>query len=345
MSSSLFRKLLLDYFPTPRFLEMPAVGLDISDEMIRFAELKRVHDHFELEAFGQQAIDPDIIEEGYIKNKNELIKVLISFRRKYGLHFIKALFPEEKAYLFKTQIPIMPESEIRGAIQFKIEENVPVPLTDAVFDYRIIKTPAQGEMHIDVGVTVVHAKVVESYLGVFRAAGLVPLEFRTEAQAITHAVIPRRDDDTYIIVAVRETKIVVAIVSHHVVHFTSTLPMGRDDVIASMNKTENVKESSNKIFLSLVSASDSIKEEIQKLFTYWEDRADAKGDNVKHIILLGSGALHGLNQYLSEVFSIPVHIANAWENTLSFNDTVPPITQEESLDYAPALGLALPYDL
>lgn len=196
MSSSSFKKLFSAVFPPPRFLEMPSVGFDISDEVIRFAELKRSGSHYDIGIFGAEPLPKDIIEEGYIKDKEGFAKVLGSLRKKHNLTFIKASLPDEKAYLFKTQIPVMDEMDIRGAIQYKIEENVPLSLKDAVFDYRIISRSQKaddGSLHMDVGVTVMHAKVVTNYINAFHAAGLIPLELRTEAQAIAHTIIAGRD--------------------------------------------------------------------------------------------------------------------------------------------------------
>ncbi len=67
---------------------------------------------------------------------------------------------------------------------------MPIALADSVFDYRIISREDHDSLHIDVGVTVVHSKVVASYLNAFKAAGLVALQLRTEAHSIAHALIP-----------------------------------------------------------------------------------------------------------------------------------------------------------
>jgi type IV pilus assembly protein PilM len=173
-----------------------------------------------------ETIPDDVIEEGYVKNKEALTAALSSLQKKHGLRFVNASLPEEKAYLFKTQIPYMDVADIRNALRFKIEENVPVPLADAVFDYRFVKEPQKGDTQIDIGVAVIHAKVVSSYLDVIHAAGLVPLEFRIESQAIAQAVIPHGSKDTGILVAVRETKTVMAIISHGVIQYSTTVAVG-----------------------------------------------------------------------------------------------------------------------
>ena len=353
------RTSFLDIFPTPRFLEMPTVGLDISDHMIRFIELKRVSSRFELGRYGKEVLPKDVIEEGYIKDKKKFIEILSSIQQKYNLSFIKASLPEEKSYLFKIELPMMDEHDIRGALQFKIEENVPISLADAVYDYRILKTPQPGDKTLRVSVTVVHTKVVSSYLEAFNAAKLTPVELQIESQAFSHAAIPNDALETYILISMRENRTVLAIVSEREVQFTSTLAIGGDSIADSIGKNLNVDAAevekiregkevreSNEMFLSLVNAASALRDEVQKLLAYWDNHSQEHGHNrtIEKIIISGSDAMLGLDDYLSRSLNMKATIADPWVNILKINDYIPPITLREALDYLPALGLALPYD-
>jgi type IV pilus assembly protein PilM len=353
------RSSFLDIFPTPRFLEMPYVGLDISDHALRFVELKRVGQRFELGHYGSENFAKDIIEEGYIKDRVKFTEVLTSFQKKYNLSFIKASLPEEKSYLFKTEIPMMDESDIRDALQFKIEENVPISLADAVYDYRILKIPEPGDKTLKVSVTVVHTKMVGSYLEAFKSAGLTPLELQVESQALAHAAIPYDASETFILISMRENRTVLAIVSQQEVQFTSTLAIGGDTIAASIGKNLNVDAAeiekiregkevreSNEMFLSLVNAASALRDEVQKLLAYWDNHSQEHGHNrtIEKIIISGSDALLGLDDYLSRSLDMKASIADPWVNILKVKDYIPPLTLREALDYLPALGLALPYD-
>ncbi len=119
MSSSLFRKIFTNLFPPPRFLQMPSVGFDISDKFIRIADIKRAGKGIEFGLFVEEPIPDGVIEEGFIKDKDEFKKVLTAIRKKHGLYFVQVSMPDEKAYLFRTQIPVMDEADIRGVLQFK----------------------------------------------------------------------------------------------------------------------------------------------------------------------------------------------------------------------------------
>lgn len=353
------KKVISDFFPPPRYLEMPSVGLDISDEVVRFVGLTRKNGYFEPGQYGEKQIPKDVIEEGYIKDKVTLTKILTELRKENNLRFVRASLPEDKAYLFRTQIPVMEESDIRSAVQFKIEENAPVPIAEAVFDYSLIHEPKPGDTHMDIAVTVLHTKVVQNYLSVMKDAGFIPLKLRIESQAIAHAVIPYADPKTYLIVAIRETKTVITIKSRNVIQFSSTIPIGGESIRNSIQKSFSVGEKeaedirsgkvikdSHEMFQTLANAASVLRDEIQKLLTYWESHTDEKdGNRIVHgIILTGSDVLIGLDKYLAASFTVPVSIANAWVNILSLDEYLPQITERQSLDYIPALGLALPYD-
>jgi type IV pilus assembly protein PilM len=354
MSFSFGKKIFTDLFPPPQFLAMPTVGLDISDECVRVIKLRKRSYYYELDFFASQHIPQGILGEGYINDKASLTKILTELKREHGFHFIVASLPEDKSYLFKTKSPVMSERDVRNALQFKIEENVPVSLKDAVFDFTVLPF-APGSKELDLTVTVLHRKVVESYLEVFHGAGLVPLRLMTESQAMVQALIPEGDLDTHILVIVRETKTVLLIVAGGAIHFTSTVQVGGNDISESLKKElhmsdEDIKhlkqgkdiKNKKEMFESVVNAASVLRDEIQKLFSYWENRGG--GTPVHHLLLGGSDSLVGLDAYLARSFTVPVSIANVWKHITPLGEYVPQLTRQESLDYIPALGLALSHD-
>jgi len=347
---------LLDFFPPPQFLLMSSVGVDLSDEAVRFLQLKPRGSYVELGMFGEQKIPRGLIEEGYIKDKRGLIDVLKNFQQSHGFKFIKASLPEEKAYLFRTSVPMMDEGDIHDALQFKIEENVPVGLRDAVYDYRFLKKPESHDKELHLNVTVMHIKVVSSYLEVFAAAGFTPLKLHVESQAVARSIIGTNEPGTFIIVALRETKTILAIVSDAEVQFTSTIPIGGRSIIEAIKKNFSVNEDeaekirsgkelkeSTEMFLSLVSAATALRDEIQKLYAYWDSRSGeiGRGQNIQEVRLAGADALLGLDHYLGRSLNVPVSIADPWKNVYTSHDGIPPLTRRESLDFVSAIGLSL----
>lgn len=349
-------------FPPPAFLTMPAVGVDISDNSIKFLELLDTRHGKILGKFGESSIPSGIVSEGELRDVEKLAEVLKSLRKDNDLSFIRASLPEEKAYLFQTYVPdTQDERQIKSTIEFKLEEHVPISPKDAVFDYEVLNLHTDGSSHIDVGVAVYPRRTIEKYTTAFHKAGLMPLSFEIEAQAIANAVIKDGDPGTYMIIDFGETRTGLFIVSECMLAFTSTLDVkGRELTNAVVkhlsvepsqaerikNESGLIKNKENKeLFSALMDTVLTLKEEIQKHYRYWHTRVDDKGQRihkVDKIILCGGNAnLAGLPEYLSGSLKIKVERGNVWTNTFSLDDIIPEIDRHHSLSYTTAIGLAL----
>lgn len=341
--------LFLELFPTPRFLEMAAIGLDISDEKVRFAELKRRHGRLELGAYGETALAQGIVEDGFIRDKEALSKALSSLRVKHGLCFANVSLPEEKSYFFKIELPAVDDADLRDAVAFHIEENVPIALKDSVYDQAALR---RTDSKVEAGVTVLHRNVTSSYLESVRGAGLEPVSLQVESHALARALVPSDFRDPCIVAMLRAGKTVIAIVFDGHVQFTSTIPIGGEAIVAAIGKeldesaeaVRGTKESrdSNRMFMALVNAASTLRDEVQKLIGYWAKHDDGSGAPIRKIFLAGKDVSLGLDAYLGRSLAVPCVVANPWANVAPLGSYLPPMTLEESLEYAAAIGLALP---
>jgi Tfp pilus assembly PilM family ATPase len=343
------KKSFLDHFPPPRFLEMPAFGFDIADEAIRIAHIrKKTGGRFHLETFGTIPLPDGLIVGGDIADVPALTTIVTDIKEKFGIEYVKASVPEQKSYLFKTELPFMSDQDIRNAIRFKIEENVPVALNDAVFDYHYIhpphRNPAAPNEKMQIGVAVADARIINQYLEVFQNAGITPLKFRTQSQGVAHAVIRPTDPETFIVITFKKKETVFSIVSQHVVQYSSTLAISGEIIARSIEGYAHPSAPRDEgVFMSLMSSAAMLKDEILKIEAFWKKLGDPAYPHIRKILLCGAYALRGIDTYLASSTSMPVRIADVWTNILSVEDEVPPLPMSESLDYATALGLALPY--
>ncbi len=342
---------------------MPAVGLDISDDAVSVLELVRHKQEFAVGRFGRRVFPRGSISGGYIHDKDAVVGEIRKLKDALKLDFVNASLSEEKAYLFETKIPRVTRKEIRGVLEFKLEENVPIAASEAIFDYTLIAAPGHepGDS-ITAGVTVLPKKVVETYSELLNDAGLVPLSFEIEAQAISRAVIEKGDRGTYLLVNFGESKTGLFIVSNEVVHFTSTVSIGGVHITQAIAKYLSVsieeagrikheyasfknKKNSN-LFLSLMNVVSALKDEINKLSVYWRTHQCSDGvlgHKIHQIVLCGRDAgLEGFADYLALAFENTVVVGNVWQNVFSLGDYVPPLGLDDSLDFAAAVGLALP---
>lgn len=317
MSQSLFSKI----FPPPKYLVMNHAGLDISDDSIHCLEYgTTIHGH-KIEKHFQIQLPQGLIEGGDIKNEKELEKILGNLDKEIDLKYVKVSLPEEKAYLFQTEVPNVGRKAIEQNIESKLEANVPLSTIDAVFYYDL--WPGKEKVStLRASVSVVARSYVENMIGLLRRCGMVPVAFEVVPKSIARAVIDDEDKNSQIIIHLMNYKTGIYIVSGGIVCFTSTVNWGR--------KSEEKKD------------VDSLAKEINRVYSYWISHGDGYPD-IDSIIIVGadSGKYENLLQNVVSGANLKVSSAEVWKNSFDINTYLPPIKQEDSADFVVAAGLAL----
>ena len=342
------------HFPPPRFLVQPAVGLAISDQAVRFVLLK----HFDGGGlkpiiYGERALPAGSLAGGDVVQAKEIIETLKELKKGWPTFYAAVSVSEEKAFLFKTEVPLMTEQHIRGNLDLHLEEFVPIVSREAVFDFELIGPSKVKADSLDVGVAVLPQKIVAHFVGIVEAAGIKPLSFEVEPQAVARALIRRDDKRTILIINFGNATTGLAIVSRNVVQYSSTLNIGGNAFSAALRKSiateDGVAGGNTEKFSSLLGTLSVLRDEVNRLLTYWQEHrllADgvsaAASDKIEAIILCGrDSSINGFGEYISANVNLPVTIGNVWTNAFSFDDYVPAIQFNDSLGYAAAVGLAL----
>ncbi len=305
-------------FPPPKFLAMNHAGLDISDDAIRCLEYGSTISGNILERFHTFDFKEGIFEGGEIKDELAFVDALKKMNEKAQLSYVKVSIPEEKAYLFQTEVAGGTLDEIRQNIEFKLEENVPIPVSEALFYFDILPMPITGGT-LRASVSVVSQTYIEKYISILSSAGMLPISFELTPKAIARSIIAKNNKDTHIIVHFMNKKTAFYVVSEGVVCFSSTL------IINDETKAE------------------SLKKELTRIYQYWITHA-GENPSVHDVILVGKDAEKYetlLNNPIAGV-NIDVQVANVWANSFDINLYVPPISKDDSLAYAVSSGLAMP---
>ncbi len=354
----MFKNLFNRFFPTPAFLSMLSFGLDISDESIKFISFTFTKDGIRLKKYGERKIPPGIIESGKIKDPKRLEEILLSLRKEEGIKSVRVSLPEEQIYLFKMYLDKTELTNIRESIELSLEEHIPVPAPDTIFDYEILSEDVNT---LQVQVAAIPKSVIQNYLSVFKNSSIFVPSFELEAQATSRAVIKRGDLDTYMIVDFGAKRTGIFIISQGIVVFTSTLDVGGEmlnsllqtNLKVSSQEAEEIKKThglqknveNKEIFDVLLKSVSVLRGEIEKHLLYWHTHKDKEGKNnlpIKKIILCGGDSnLIGLSDYLSIGLKRKVENANVWINILDTKKETPQINFKQSLSFATTIGLAL----
>jgi type IV pilus assembly protein PilM len=353
-----FSHVIQKLFPAPSFVRMPALSVDISDDVIRFATLNRRNGILALGQSGEHTLPKDVIVSGVVRDVPGFVSALKTIQQKTKATWVRFSLPEEHAYVFSIVLPKAALPHLEEAIRLQIEDQVPLPESEISFGYEIFR---EHEDSLLIGVTAFPKEIVETYTHAFLSAGFRPLVGELEVHALSRVVVPRHDSGTYILVDYGKNRSGFSIIVSGVIVFTSTLDIGSDSLTESIAKyfkisqeeAETIKQSRGLLnntddqdyFFTVINNISALRDEINKHYLYWHTahgKLPGVSGTINGMYLVGGGSLlPGFAEYLSSTMHMPVTVASVWKNILSFDDMIPELSQEESLSYATALGLAL----
>ncbi len=348
-------------FPIPKYLELSTVGIDISDTSIKFAELSPSVKGYRLSKCGDVSLAAGIIVSGKIVNKEALIDTLSKIRKDNNFTYVYASLPEEETFVVRMSVPWVKKSELHGSIELLLEEYIPLPVDQVIFDYEIYHEPKTPQENYILGVFISPKNLAADYTSVLQMAGFQVAGLEVEVQSASRALVSSNDGGTYMVVDIGKTRTGFSIVSQGAVLFASTIKsVSGDSLTRAIEKSLNVSyeeaeqlkikkgllySPNNKtVFDALIPAISALKDEMGRLYIYWQNMRESHevGVGISKILFYGGQAtLPGMTEYLSVNFYAPVEIGNPWSSFMDISQEIPPLDFNNSLRYVTAIGLAL----
>ncbi len=349
--------LLTTLFPIPQFFALPAVGIDFSDAAMRYVELAPITNGVAPKRFGEVMIPAGCMQGGRVADEKLFTEFLRTVKKEYKFEFVRVAIPESQVYLFTLSVDIAAANDIRAAIELVIEDNIPLRAAETIFDFSILKTSGTA---IIVQVVAVSEATATTLHNCFINAGMKPMSFELDAQAIGRAVLPTSSRGCRMIVDIGAHRTGIIITTEGSVVYTATIEFGGEmlsKIISTklaitpaeaeeLKKTVGLSHSpEHAAFFEVLSASIvPLKDEINRRYFYWQEKKEQLGGfpSIETIYICGGHSnLHGLNDYLGATLKLPVMQANPWVNCFSFDEYIPEIPFETSMSYVTAVGLAL----
>ncbi len=317
------RSLFFRLFPPPQLLLTPHAGLEISDDAIRFIEYRHTSTGTTIGSFDTHALPQGLVNGGDIQDEKELIKLLSEFAGTHHISRVKVSLPEEKAYLFQTDVPTTDFRSIAANIESKLDQNVPLSAPDALFQFDLMPRAVTGDL-LRASVSVVPHTYIDRMMRVLHGAYMIPVAFEIVPKAIVTAYVPPGTQGTHLIVHLMKDKTGLYIVSEGVVCFTSTVAYGSDKLSADSPDLA------------------ALMTEIDKVHSYWVGRGDMHG-GISEVIVVGARAEECEALFRAQGGDVvsSTRLPNLWANAFEVDSYVPPISRTESYAYAVAAGLAI----
>lgn len=352
-------------------------GLDISDRAVKLAMLEESEGGLRLKAWSEESFHPGMVEDGIIRDAAPLAEAIESAWRKLGLsmreRWVVASVPESQVFIRLVTLPVMPEEELKRAIELEIEATIPLPRSDVVADWTLLPAAASpdGKEHHDVILSAAPKKVVDDLLAVCERVGVRVVALEPESHAFSRIVSSFNAGDvreSLLVVDIGATSTSVALVVGGMVEFSTTLGIsgemmtrliaeGRrlDTAEAEMVKRHVGLEggaTGRAVFSILELALKELTQELQRAVRYWEEHIKHRHgatDTVSRILLTGGGAnFKGLADFISFHIGVNALVADPWsvlgreERGIRVSPSFRhPSTSFEPLSYATVLGLAL----
>ena len=324
------------YIPIPKSISFIHTGIDIGADHIRFVNLKRAGTTIQVGEYGTEKLLSPVVVTKPLATQQDIVSVLKKIQKEHKIKYVETSLPEEKIYLYMTEIEEGDESVIRSQIESKLEENVPIQVDDAIFDYTKVTSIANTDKAL-YSVTVADKKDIEDYIEVFKISGMEIVSFLIQNQALTKTLVRKEDTGSYCIVGVEKHSVVVSVVSFGIVIYTSTI-----------NRSV-FREENGELVLETPELLNDVVADIKKVMTFWlsyvEKNKKYNFQKIESILLTSTHNDILRSDFANKISSqllIPTILGDVWLNVMDTKVTVPPITKDESYQYAVAIGLALP---
>ena len=349
--------ILTRLFPTPPFVSIPTVGLDFSDATMRFVDLKISTKGLLPKRFAEESIPEGCMKGGRIIDSEKFTQFLKGVQKQHKLKYVRVSIPESQVYSFTLTLDSSASNNIRAAIDFLIEDNIPLKAIETVFDYHILNIT---DKNIIVQVVALPELVAINYFNAFFSAGIIPVSFELEGQAISRAVLKPDDHGSCMIVDFGANRTGISIITNRTAIVTATLDFGGKILTQNLAKELNISVEEaevlkreqglasigehNNVFPILTSGISVLKDEINRRYVYWHEKKNQLGSfpQIDTVYLCGGHSnLRGLSDYLSTNLKLKVVQVNPWTNCFSLDDIIPDMNYETSMSYVTAVGLAL----
>jgi type IV pilus assembly protein PilM len=169
------------------------VGLDIGSSTFRAVQLKPADDKPLLINYASVKTADGLVNEGEIVDVEGVSKVLASFWRENKISEKKVVIgvANQKVVVRVIEMPYMSEHELRSAIQYQINDYIPIPIEEAIIDFQIISEHenADGNKMMNVLVVAARKDMVENTIAAVKGAGLKPVVVDVSSLAFARAIM------------------------------------------------------------------------------------------------------------------------------------------------------------
>jgi len=340
---------------------LDAFGIDLSDRSVKFAQLKKNGEKISLYGYGREEVPKGLIQDGEIKDAEEVAALIKKALWKSKPNPIKSKFviysiPEPKGFIRTVRIPNAEESNIEEAIRYEAEQLFPIDINESYLDWQVLSNDGRT---LEVFVAAVPKQLVDSYSSVLKSANLKPVAAEVESIAITRSLINEKQSSRPIlIIDLGKDRTSFIIFKSPAVQFTASIPICGNEFNLAISKELGVSEEEaekikkkcglnfnggcKRVYKAIQPSLHEMISYISKLTDYYQEHYKSESDIAKVIICGGEARISGMSSFLSLRIKKEIEKGNPWINIIPFAEkNIPPVSREDSLVFVTVLGLAI----
>lgn len=336
-----------------------AHGMDISDYMVRIAEVHADPAGLIIHGFNEIPLEEGVVSEGEIKKFDVLEKKVRELYKKsvgsFSSPFVIVAIPERKTYTKVVEMEKIPPEQINEAIRWEAEQHFPIALEDV---YTTWSPVTESKDKLTLLLCATDKIYVEQYNTLLESVGKHVVIAEPESAAMQRFLLTN-DPTPSIILDLGASKTSADIIVNNVIRYTSTISFSGNDLTQLLSQQLNLRKDQAeraKLLFGLDPVKSKgvvrkiLKPKFSGLITHLNDILDYYNSQfqnlepVKQIILCGGGSrMQGLAEYLEEELHIGAKIILPKINTLKKVGSK--FNQDKELSFVTVFGLALRSDL
>ncbi len=336
-----------------------ALGLDISTNSVKVAEISIGKGEPVLTNLGIVHIPDGVIRDGEVEDGVTLAESLKELWSLTGIKEKSVILgiANQRVIVRPIEIPYMEKEELDSALRFQVQEFIPISIDDAILDFDIIEEfmTAEEERMLTVLLVAAHKDMIQSFIEVLRAAGLMMSAIDLKAFAIPRSLIPLgvlqagyEEGEAVCLINVGAGMTNITILKDNIPRFARFLLRGGDDFVQAMvNRLELEWEEADAVRRGKMVNEEGSKILQQEIFNFvGEIRrsidyyiAQTQERTFSKVVLSGSGSVTAnLFQEMSKGLRIPVEVGKPFQNVQLGKL---PFTPEELAEIEPSVAVSV----
>lgn len=308
------------------------IGLDIGSRSIKAAEIAETKKGYTLGRFGIADIPPGLIEDGAIKDAEQIAEMIRGLFKDYGIkgQNVAMSVGGYSVIVKKINVQSMSEEQLQETISFEAEQYIPFDISDVNLDFQILGENVNNPNQMNVLLVAAKKEMVNDYVNLAQMAGLNPCIVDVDAFALQNIYELNHspdDGENIALIDIGASKTSLNILKGNTSVFMRDVSLGCGQInqkIASLIdcsilEAEQIKFGSQSDKITSGDLSDIVSSVVSDWCTEIRRALDFfystyPDDQIKKIVLSGGGGnIKELRQLLSVETSAEVTTINPFE--------------------------------